>query len=130
MSNFVSKAPWFINSASQGNRQLRGLQDAGVEDGSSVETINEVGNEYPVGFVDKPGPITLNFTEKVMEGEPDCDWVELQKLKELFSMTRKYTAGQRVQFLDCRVSTVNESGDAEGENTREVSVMCLRRKAL
>lgn len=130
MSNFVSQAPWFINSASQGNRQCRGLQDAGVEDGSSVETANEIGSEYPVGFIDKPGPQTLSFTEKVMEGEPLIDWVEIKELKEVFSMTRQYRSGQRVQFLDCRVSTIGESSDAEGENTREISIMSLRRKAL
>lgn len=128
--SFVSNAPWFINSASQGNRQCRGLQDAGVEDGSSVETANEIGSDFPVGFIRKPGPQTLSLTERVMEGEPDVDWVELKELKEIFSMTRQYKNGQRVQFLDCTVSTVGESGDAEGENTREISIMSLRRKAL
>lgn len=130
MSNFVSIVPWFINSASQGNRQCRGLQDAGVEDGSSVETVNEIGAEFPTGHIVKPGAQTINLTEKVVEGEPEVDWNELRDSRELFSMTRQYRNGQRVQFLDCRVSTVNESGDAEGENTREITIMSLRRKAL
>lgn len=128
--SFVSNAPWFINSASQGNRQLRGLQDASIEDGSSVETANEIGSDFPVGFIRKPGPQTVSFTFRVMEGEPDCDWVELKERGEVFSLTRQYRNGQRIQLLDCTVSTVGESGDAEGENTREVSIMSLRRKAL
>lgn len=130
MSEFVSVAPWFINSESQGNRPCRGLQDAGVEDGSSVEPVNEIGSEYPTGTTTKPGAMTLNLTEKVMEGEPEVDWNELRDSREVFSMTRQYRNGQRVQFLNCKVSTVNESGDAEGENTREITIISLRRKAL
>lgn len=130
MSNFVSIAPWFINSESQGNRPLRGLQEAGVEDGSSVEAVNEIGSEFPIGTITKPGAQTLNLAEKVMEGEPDVDWNELRDSRERFSMTRQYRNGQRVQFLDCTVSTVNESGDSEGDNTREITIISLRRKAL
>lgn len=130
MTQFASKVPWFINSATQGNRRLVGLQDWSVEDGGSTETVNEVGSADPVGHVTKPGNIGISLTEKIVEGVPTVDWVALRDSRELFSMTRQVENGQRTQYLDCRVSTVNESGDAEAENTREVSIVALRRKAL
>lgn len=128
--SFVSKVQWFINSASQGNRQVRGLQDWGVEDDSSVESVNEVGSDDPAGFKRKPGGITITFTEQMMEGEPLVDWDSLQRTRETFSMTRQAENGRRVQYLDGRVSTFAEKGDADGDNTGEATVIFLRRKVL
>lgn len=132
-NDIVTQARWFINASRRagGNVRLRRLTNADVDDESSVDTVTEMGEDRPVGFVDVPGgmPISLEFRQ-TKGAKPDVDWDYLKAAKEIFSLTRQNTGGRRRQFPECRVSKVTETGNSEGEHTYTVEVACLRAQAL
>lgn len=127
-NDIVNQARWFINASSRagGNVRLRRLTSAEVADESAVETVPEMGEERPVGFSDTPGGMTISFEFRETKGvKPDVDWDYLKSSKEIFSLTRQHVGGRRKQFPSCRVSKVDDSGNAEGEHTYSVEVVTL-----
>lgn len=103
---------------------------AEVGDDSSVETVNAVGSEFPVGFIDKPGgrPITIEYLQE--QGTPEVDWQFIKDSKEMFALTRKVVGGRRYQYPECRVSTVEPKTDADGGHTISIGIIAIREKAL
>lgn len=133
MANVASRVQWFINSASQGNKRLKGCTEVGADDESETEAVNEVGSPdgTPQGFRDKPGPHTIELSlNELEEANPEVDWDKLKATREVFTMTRQVVSGRRRQFLDCRVSSFSTSDNADGEITGSVSIISLRRKVL
>lgn len=126
-----SKSTWFINSASQGNKQLRRMQDYNVADGSSKEATNEVGSSTPTGIMSKPGAftITLNFLQ-TKGAKPDVDWDALKLSGEWHSYTRQPEGGRREQYNKCQVSKVDRDGDKDGKEAYSVEIIALEKKSL
>lgn len=130
MADIASKVTWTISSTSQGKVRLRGMSKYDVKDGAKVEAVNEVGGDDPVGFKDSPGAKTITFDFRQQKGRPVPDWDYLKRNKELFTLTRQIDGGTRSQFLPCRVSMVDPSGDDEGEHTFSVDIVALTEKPL
>jgi hypothetical protein len=130
MSDISSQSIWSINSVSQGAKQLTRLRSYDVTDESGVETRNAVGQDKPIGFVDKPGGVSISFEYYSERPKPEVDWRRLQELKELFALTQAVVGGERYQYAVCRVSTVSPSGDEEGEHMVTVEIVCLGVKRL
>lgn len=130
MPNVASQRQWFINSASQGNRRLRGVSSYSTDDESETEMVNEVGSDDPQGFRRKPGGFAIEFELNELEGVPEVDWDKLKESREVFSLTAQLAAGRRHQYLDCTVSAYSGEGDDEGSHTATVSIVALRRKVL
>jgi hypothetical protein len=129
--DIATKANWFINSASQGNKRLARVKDYDISDGASKEADTEVGSDDPVGFTRKPGPKTITFNCRQTKGaKPDVDWEKLAEGDEVFSLTMQVTGGRRVQFPRVQCSKVDFSGDDQGELTYSVECIALARKSL
>jgi len=130
MSEIASQSVWSINSVTQGAKQLRRLRNYDVSDESSVETRNAVGIDGPIGFVDKPGGRAISFEYYSERPKPEVDWRRLKELREIFSLTQQIVGGERIQYPQCRVSTVAPSGDEEGEHMLAVEIVTLGDKRL
>ena len=130
MPNVASQRAWTINSASQGNRKLRGLSGYTADDDAETTTVNEVGSADPQGFRRKPGGWTVEFDLNELTGALEVDWDKLRDSQELFSLTSQLVGGRRHQYLDCTVSKYTTDGDDEGKHSAKVSIVCLRRKVL
>lgn len=132
-NNIVNQATWNINCSRRagGNVRLRRLSSAEVSDESAVETVPEMGEDRPTGFTDTPGGLSISMEFRQTKGAtPDVDWDFLKDAKEIFSLTRQNHGGRRRQFPECRVSTISESGNSEGEHTYTVEVVTLRAQKL
>lgn len=130
-NEFASNVGWSINSATQGNKRLRKVDDYDVSDGASKEAMPEVGSADPVGFIFKPGPKTITFTIREAKlVKPEVDWEYLKRNDENFSLTRRVFGGVRAQYVECQVSTVSVSGDNQGTHTIKVEIIALRVERL
>lgn len=130
-NEFASQAAWSINSITQGNKRLRKMEDYDVSSDAAKEAQNEVGSDFPVGFVRKPGAKTISFTFREAKGRnPEIDWEYLESSDEVFSLTKQVIGGQRVQYPECQVSTTGTSGDKDGTHTRTVEILVLKEKKL
>lgn len=130
MAEISSQSIWSINSATQGSKQLTRLKSYDVSDDSSVETRNAVGSPSPIGFVDKPGGISISLEYYSERPKPEVDWRKLRDAKELFGLTQQIIGGQRFQYPQCRVSKVSPKGDDEGEHMITVEIVALAEKRL
>jgi hypothetical protein len=130
VSDISSQSIWSINSVSQGSKQLTRLRSYDVTDDSSVETRNAVGQNKPIGFVDKPGGCSISFEYYMERPKPEVDWRKLRDSKELFSLTQQIVGGERLQYPVCRVSKLSPSGDEEGEHMVTVEIVTLGDKRL
>src|SRR5262245_8207866 len=122
MSDISSQSVWSINSVTQGAKQLTRLRSYDVSDESGVETRNAVGQNKPIGFVDKPGGATISFEYFSERPKPEVDWRKLKDTKELFSLTQQIVGGERFQYPVCRVSTLSPSGDSDGEHMLKIDI--------
>ncbi len=57
-------------------------------------------------------------------------WTEMMATQEWFAITKQIVGGAREQYPTCKVSSVDEDGDAEGKNMFNVEVVALVRKDL
>lgn len=130
MADFASQVVWTLNSTTQGKVRLKGLQKYDVKDGAKVEAVNEVGSDVPVGFKITPGAKTITFDFKVPKGKILPDWDFMKTGRELVTLTKQVIGGIRTQFLPCMVSTVDPTGDTEGEHTFAVEIIALEEKNL
>jgi hypothetical protein len=127
---------WGINSASQGNRRIRRMQDYEVSSDGSVETVGEVGSPVMVGFLIKPGGNAVTFTIKETKGaKREIDWEFLDRRrangsKEIFELTKQIVGGREVQHPECMVSKIDFSGDKDGKHEYTVEVVTLGEKPL
>lgn len=125
------KVTWQINSRSQGNKRLRRLEKYDVDDEGETTATNEIGSESPTGVTRKPGGFPIEFDFRQTQGtKPDCDWEELERTGEFFSLTRQIVGGRRTQFLKVSVSQYTEQGDKDGEYTYNVKLIALEKKKL
>lgn len=122
-AEIATQSVWSINSRSQGSKQLKMLKSYDVSDESSVETRNAVGSNRPVGFVDKPGGVSIGFEYYSERPKPEVDWRYLRDSKEVFPLTRQIVGGRRIQYPECRVSKVSPKGDEEGEHMESVEIV-------
>ena len=106
------------------------MQKYDVKDGAKVEAVNEVGSDVPVGFKISPGAKTLTFDFKVPKGKLVPDWDFMKSGRELVTRTKQGVGGIRTQYLPCMISTVDPTGDTEGEHTFSVEVIALEEKPL
>jgi hypothetical protein len=130
MSDISSQSIWSINSVTQGAKQLTRLRSYDVTDDAGVETRNAVGQDRPIGFVDKPGGASITFEYYSERPKPEIDWRKLRDSKELFSLTQQIVGGERLQYPVCRVSKLNPSGDEEGEHMLSIEIVTLGDKRL
>lgn len=129
--DLASQARWQINSRTAGNKQLKRVQSYEVSDDSSTEAQPEVGSESPVGFVDKPGALSITFEISETKGiKREVDWERLKALREVFSLTKQVKGGLRTQYPECKVSKIDYSGDAEGKHSYTVEIVALTQKAM
>jgi hypothetical protein len=124
-----TRARWRIK-CSQGNKRLRRVKDAKVNHGAGLEAPNALGEDAPIGFVDKPGPRTITFSVYEEVGDPEIDWDLLFATKEKFVMEQEIVGGLEWQFLPCRVAKVDKDEDADGKNMKSVEVLALDMKPL
>lgn len=126
----ATQAVWTLDSTSQGNVRLRRVKSSKTADASSTEMKNAIGEDFPVGFIDKPGGKTTTFEIFVEQGNPEVDWQFLKDSKEYFSMTKQVVGGKRYQYPICRVAKVDKDDDDEGSHMMSVEVMALEEKPL
>ena len=124
--DIISKAKWFINSTTLGNKQLPRVESWDESDDSSVEVVNDL--EGPTGHREVPGGGSLSISQ-YRETVP-FGWLKLKNASELFSLTRQDTGGERVQYLGCRVSTMSAEGGSDGGNMQTVEIVWTSRKVL
>lgn len=130
-NDIVPKVPWYINSASQGNKRIKRMKDYSVSDGAATETVGEVGSSEHVAFMDKPGGLTITFNIRETKGvKPEIDWHYLKETKELVALTKAPEGGQRAHYPECRVSKIDDQGDDGGENAYTVELAVLKRQKL
>ncbi|MGN6103733.1 MAG: hypothetical protein ACTHU0_01385 [Kofleriaceae bacterium] len=125
----ATNATWQINSTSEGNKRIRRMTSWEVSDGASVEAFSECGpSDSPVGFVDVPGAKTISFEIRELKTpKREIRWERLKVLKEVFSLTKQIVGGSRVQYPECRVSKIDESGAADqGYVQYTVEIIALR----
>lgn len=128
-SPVASQARVWIN-CSQGNVRLKRCKDSKVADGASVEAVNALGEDDPVGAIDKPGAKTISLSIYQEQGTPELDYHALKDAREWFSVTRAIVNGKREQFPMCRVSKIDTDDDAEGSHMYSVEIIALTRKPL
>lgn len=116
----------FLNSTSQGNKQLTNVKSLDIDDDSEVETVNTATapNKRPVGFREKQGGIKVTLEELVVD-EPEANWRRLKIRKEEFSLTVQLAGGDRWQLIPCRVSKVAFKGDDAGEIMQTIEIVAL-----
>src|SRR5262250_2900911 len=121
MANAVAtQARITISSTSQGNVRLRRCKSSKVSDGAKTEAVTAMGEDDPVGFIDKPGPKTISLSIYQEQGKPEVDYDFLKSSKEVFAMVREIVGGKRYQYTSCRVSTVEPDDDDEGKHMLSV----------
>lgn len=125
----ATQARVLINS-SQGNTRLKRCKDSKVADGASVDGALAVGEDDPVGFVDKPGVKTITLSIYQEQGTPEVDYHALKDSREVFEVVRAIVNGKREQFPMCRVSKIDTDDDAEGSHMYSVEIIALSRKPL
>jgi hypothetical protein len=120
-----------IDSPSQGNVRLRFNKSSKVVDGATAEAKNAMGSDVPVGFIFKPGAQTITLEVYVQQGvKPECDFKEMKRNREIFSMVREIVGGQETQYLPCVVSKVDEDDDEEGGHMQQVEIIGLEQLPL
>ncbi len=124
-----TQARWTVTS-SQGTVRLRRMFDYKVSHGGSVEAQNAVGEDDPVGWVDKPGPRDITFEVYQEQGKPEVDYDKLLETKEVIQLTQEIVGGLSFQYPAARVSKKDEAGDKDGKHTFTVEISALTRKRL
>ena len=120
-----------VDSPLDGSVRLKRCKDSKIADGASVEGANAVGEDDPVGFVDKPGVKTITLSVYEEQGvKPEVDYHALKDGKIVFSMTRAIVGGRSEQYPTCRVSKIDKDDDAEGSHMISVEIIALTRKPL
>lgn len=124
-----------INFPSTGNVVLREVEELSIDDEAELEPVNLVNADNPdrpSAVRAKPGAIMITLTE-VPKNPPQVDWYGIKDGREEGAVTIQYRGGRRdglrVQFTPAYVSKVADAGvNAEGESTREITVMALARR--
>lgn len=127
MSEIQSQARYYINSASQGNKQLRKVKSLDVKDDSKVEVVRAVGVDGGAGFQASTGGYSLTLEVYGETGKEEVDWEALKAAGEQFSFTVQAVGGRRMVFRPCRVSSIGQKGDDGGSHMRTVEVVSLNR---
>lgn len=130
MGNLATQARVSIASVTQGNKRLRRCKDSKVSRGGSTETQTAMGEDFPVGFIRKPGGDTISLSILQEQGKPEVDWEALEDSQEIFSLTREIVGGLRTQYPFCVVSKVEPEDDDSGKHMFNVDVVTLQRKRL
>lgn len=129
--NLVSNAKLFINSATAGNLYLKNCKAPSETDDSDVELAYGAGESTAIGYIDKPTGGSIEIEEFRLQGAtPLVDWHKLQRLKETFTLNKRDTNGQGLQYGGCRVASVSDDSDAEGGHTRKVKIVWATRESL
>ena len=119
-----------ISSTSQGNVRLKRCKSSKVADGAKTEAQTALGEDDPIGFIDKPGPKTITLSIYQEQGRPEVDYDFLKASKEIFAMVREIVGGKRYQYTSCRVSTVEPDDNDEGSHMMNVEIVALAQKVL
>lgn len=131
MGNPASQKRWFLSSATQKNLRLRRVKSYTITDDSDSETVNSVGEEFPIGFRDKPGGYTIEFDYYFEQGTPEVGWRKLKETKEIVTLvSQDENGGERLQYRPARVVNVAGDGDDEGSHMGKVKILALRCQAL
>lgn len=115
---------------SQGNKRLRRVKDVKVAHGAGLDAQNALGEDAPIGWVDKPGPRTLTLSVYDEVGNPEIDYDLLWATKEQFVVEAEVVGGQEWQFIPCRVAKVDRDADADGKVMKTVEIVALDMKPL
>lgn len=84
----------------------------------------------PIGAMFAPGEITISLTERVsIENPVDWELLRTRKLTGLLTVTDLGADGQEGtrSSYKCVVSSVSETGNNQGENTRTIELKAGRR---
>lgn len=125
-----TQSRWTLDSASQGNVRLRRVKSSKTSDGASVEAKNAVGEDFPVGFIDKPGAKTITFEVFAQRGKAEADFRALRDNKEEFGLYKKIVGGPGYHYPICRVSKIDDDDDDEGGHMFSVEIVALREEKL
>jgi hypothetical protein len=127
--NPISDGALFYLADTAGFRQL--FQVETVSSTMEGGVSNVMGPAGVIGNVRAPGGFTLSLTTRRASGVPDeADWDGLRDDDEIFRFEIQYLGSTRVQFINCRVATINDSVGADGNVTREVSITATSRNNI
>lgn len=132
-NDIATQATWQINCSARagGNKRIRRMDDYEVSGEGSKEAVPEVGSNTPVAFLRTPGGKTITFNMRQRKGaKPEIDWWYLDVSDEVFELTKQIVGGRRVQYPECMVSSITETGDSEGEHTFTVEIIALREEVM
>jgi hypothetical protein len=130
MSAVATQTRITISSVTQGNIRLRRCKSSKVSDGAKTTAVMAMGEDDPIAFTDAPGAKTIALEVYEEQGKPEIDYRKLKAGKEVFSITREIVGGNRYQYPQCRVSTVEPDDDDEGKHMLSVEIIALSEKPL
>jgi hypothetical protein len=130
MPNIITRARLSIDSASQGNKQLKDCKSFDETDDSDLEPAHTIESEAPVGHIDKPGGGTIELEYYQREGAPEVDFYKLQRLKEYFVLERQNVGGTRLQYGGVRVANVAGGGESGAAHMLKVKLVWSTREPL
>ena len=123
----ISQTKFFIDSPSQGNKQLVRVKSADVTDDQDVEVVKAVGVEGGAGFRHQTGGGTISLDVYRETVAPEVAWRTLQRTRETFTFTIQDTDGLRESYQSCRVANVARKSDESGSHMDTVKLVFLRR---
>ena len=121
-SALVSGARYFIGDG-QRSLELKHVESHSVNDGNGGQVVVNAAGES-MGKAETGGGYTINLKVRSSQNKREVAWVRMKKSKVNFRFDIQTSKKRRDQYIDCWVTTVNESG-GNGEYSQDVTIIAV-----
>ena len=118
----VSGARYFISDGSN-TLELKHVETHSVNDGNGGQVVINAGGES-MGKTSSGGGYTINLKVRSSQNKREVAWIRMKKSKVNFRFDIQSSKTRRDQYVDCSVTTVNESG-GNGEYSLDVTIIAV-----